>query len=176
MSFEVSETQRTPRKSYVQMAARRANGDKVYITGDSRREVEKIRRLLMGAARRTGLKMLEIAQAAEVAAIVMQNPGAPDVVRGIAPAPHPRDTRQDVHVLWEQWLADIETTNAILDDDDTCIDVIAWIAQWQAGWCRFWALRARDPATRASFRRSLAYNLGTQQPAIKQIAQGRLDA
>jgi hypothetical protein len=91
MSFEVSETQRTPRKSYVQMAARRANGDKVYITGDSRREVEKIRRLLMGAARRTGLKMLEIAQAAEVAAIVMQNPGAPDVVRGIAPAPHPRD-------------------------------------------------------------------------------------
>jgi hypothetical protein len=176
MSFEVSETQRTPRKTFFQMAARRANGDKVYITGDSRRVVEKIRRLLMSVARRSGLRMLEIAQMAEVVAIVRENPGVPDAVLGIAPAPHPRDTRQDVNVLWEQWLADIETTNAILDDDETCIDVIAWVAEWQAGWCRFWALRARDPAARASFRRSLAHNLGTQQPAIKQIAQGRLDA
>jgi hypothetical protein len=61
MSFEVSETQRAPRKTYFQMAARRANGDKVYITGDSRREVEKARSLLMRAARRSGLRMLEIA-------------------------------------------------------------------------------------------------------------------
>ena len=78
MSFEVSETQRTPRRSYFQMAARRANGDKVYITGDSRREVEKARSLLMRAARRSGLRMLEVAQMAEVAAIVRENPGVPD--------------------------------------------------------------------------------------------------
>jgi hypothetical protein len=89
MSFEVSETQRTPRRTFFQMAARRTNGDKVYITGDSRRVVEKIRRLLMGVARRSGLKMLEIAQMAEVVAIVRENPGVPDAVLGIAPSHTP---------------------------------------------------------------------------------------
>jgi hypothetical protein len=137
MSFEVSETQRTPRRTFFQMAARRTNGDKVYITGDSRRVVEKIRRLLMGVARRSGLKMLEIAQMAEVVAIVRENPGVPDAVLGIAPAPHPRDTRQDVNVLEERFIADLKITNAILDDDAIGIDVIAWIADWHLGWSRF---------------------------------------
>jgi hypothetical protein len=172
MSYEVSSTPRTPRRSYVQMAARRTNGDKVYITGDSRRQVEHIRRLLMRVARRSGLRMLEIAQMAEFAAIIIANPDAPDAVRGIAQAPHPHDTRQNADVLWEQFLADMEKTGAILDDDETCIDVIAWIAEWQAGWCRFWAFRHRDPTQREAFRRTLAYNLGTQQPKIKELAKG----
>jgi hypothetical protein len=176
MSFEVSSTQRTPRRSFFQMAARRRNGDRVFITGDSRREVERARSLLMRAARRSGLRMLEIARMTELAAIIMSNPGVPDAVLGIAQAPHPRDTRQDADVLWETFLADIETTNAILDDDETAIDVIAWIANWQAGWCRFWALRHRDPAQRQAFRRTLAYNLRAQQPKIREIAKGRLDA
>lgn len=87
MSFEVSESPRTPRKSsFFQMAARRRNGDKVFITGDSRRVVERARSLLMKAARRSGLKMKEIDRMAELAAIVLENPGAPDAVLGIARA------------------------------------------------------------------------------------------
>jgi hypothetical protein len=163
--FEVSETPRTPRtNSFVQMSARRTNGDKVYITGDSRQEVEHVRRLLMKAARRSGLRMLEIAEMAEVVSIVMDNPGAP--VLGIAKAPHPY-AEINGGVAWEQFLIDIERTTAILDDDDTGIDVIAWIAEWQAGWCRFWSHRHPDPARRESFARALSYNRGTQQPKIR---------
>ena len=83
--FEITETPRTPRtNSFVQMSARRANGDKVYITGDTRQEVEHVRRLLMKAARRSGLRMMEIAEMAEVVSIVMD----PSVL-GVAKAPHP---------------------------------------------------------------------------------------
>lgn len=39
-------------RSYFQRSARRANGDTVFITGDSRSEVEHCRRLLMRLARR----------------------------------------------------------------------------------------------------------------------------
>ena len=166
--FEITETPRTPRtNSFVQMSARRTNGDKVYITGDTRQEVEHVRRLLMKAARRSGLRMMEIAEMAEVVSIVMDNPGAPDPVVGIAKAPDPRAEINE-GVEWERFLRDVERTTAILDDDDdTGIDVIAWIAEWQAGWCRFWSHRHPDPARRESFARALSYNLGTQQPKIR---------
>jgi hypothetical protein len=176
MSFEVSSTPRTPRKTFFQMAARRTNGDKVFITGDSRRVVEKIRRLLMSVARRSGLKMLEIAQMAEVVAIVRENPGVPDAVLGIAPAPHPRDTRQDVNVLEERFIADLKITNAILDDDAIGIDVIAWIADWHLGWSRFWALRHPNPDCKAYFAVQFTEDFEVRQPKIREIAKGRLDA
>jgi hypothetical protein len=176
MSFEVSETQRTPRRTFFQMAARRANGDKVYITGDSGRVVEKIRRLLMSVARRSGLRMLEIAQMAEVVAIVRENPGAPAPVVGIAPAPHPSDTRQDVHVLEERFIADLKITNAILDDDAIGIDVLAWIADWHLGWSRFWALRHPNKGCKAYFAVQFAEGFEVRQSKIKEIARGRLDA
>jgi hypothetical protein len=176
MSFEVSSTPRTPRKTFFQMAARRTNGDKVFITGDSRREVEKARSLLMRAARRSGLRMLEVARMTELAAIVMDNPGVPDAVLGIAPAPHPRDTRQDVNVLEERFIADLKITNAILDDDAIGIDVIAWIADWHLGWSRFWALRHPNPDCKAYFAVQFAEDFEVRQPKIREIAKGRLDA
>lgn len=53
-------------RGYFQRSARRANGDTVYITGDSRGEVEHCRRLLMKLARRHHLMMIEIAELAGV--------------------------------------------------------------------------------------------------------------
>ena len=50
----------------IQRSARRANGDAVHITGDSRGEVEHCRRLLMRLARRYHLMMIEIAELAGV--------------------------------------------------------------------------------------------------------------
>jgi hypothetical protein len=176
MSFEVSERPRTPRKTYFQMAARRSNGDRVFITGDSRRVVESARRLLMRVARRTGLRMLEVNEMAEVVAIVRENPGVPDAVLGIAPAPHPGDTRQDVHVLEERFIADLKITNAILDDDAIGIDVLAWIANWHLGWSRFWALRHPNKDCKAYFALQFGEDFEVRQPKIKEIAGGRLDA
>jgi hypothetical protein len=53
-------------RGYFQRSARRANGDTVFITGDSRSEVENCRRLLMRLARRHHLMMIEIAELAGV--------------------------------------------------------------------------------------------------------------
>ena len=53
-------------RGYVQRGARRANGDTVFITGDSLGEVEQCRRLLMRLARRYHLMMIEIAELAGV--------------------------------------------------------------------------------------------------------------
>ena len=54
------------KRSFYQRSARRANGDTVHITGDSRGEVEHCRRLLMRLARRYHLLMIEIAELAGV--------------------------------------------------------------------------------------------------------------
>ena len=54
------------KRSFYQRSARRANGDTVHITGDSRGEVEHCRRLLMRLARRYHLMMIEIAELAGV--------------------------------------------------------------------------------------------------------------
>jgi hypothetical protein len=53
-------------RGYFQRGARRANGDTVFITGDSRSEVEHCRRLLMKLARRHHLMMIEVAELAGV--------------------------------------------------------------------------------------------------------------
>ena len=113
---------------------------------------------------------------AEVAAIVMENPGVPDAVVGIAQAPHPRDTRQDVDVLEERFIADLKITNAILDDDAVGIDVIAWIADWHRGWSRYWALRHPNKDCKAYFAVQFAEDFEVRQPKIREIAKGRLDA
>lgn len=174
--FEVSDTPRTARTNgYIQRSALRTKGDKVYITGDTRCDVENIRRLLMKAARRFNLRMIEVANMVEAVAIIRDNPDAPDRVVGIATAPHPL-SKINEGVAWERFSADIERTNAILADEDTGIDVIAWIANWQADWCRFWSLRHRDPAQRADFAATLTYNRTKQQPEIRRIIRRQFDA
>jgi hypothetical protein len=72
MSVEVRESPNVGQDSlfhdrgYFQRSARRTNGDTVFITGDSRGEVEHCRRLLMKLARRHHLMMIEMAELAGV--------------------------------------------------------------------------------------------------------------
>jgi hypothetical protein len=176
MSWEASASPRTRRRSFWQMLARRRNGDEVYITGDNGRVVRGAKRLLMKIARRSGMKMLEIAEMAELAAVVRENRGAPDVVRGIAQAPHPDDTRQDVGVLEERYIADLEMTEAILDDEEIEVEVVAWIAKWHLGWSRFWAFRHPDEDCQKYFAGQFAKDLKVRRPQIEVITKGGLDA
>lgn len=60
-AIEVTSTNTTD-WSGIRMKVRRANSDTVWITGDFRWEVEHVRRLLMKAARRSRLRMIEIAE------------------------------------------------------------------------------------------------------------------
>jgi hypothetical protein len=55
------------RRSFSQREMRRANGDRVWVTGDYRREVDEVRRWLMKEARRANLRMIEIAEMARLA-------------------------------------------------------------------------------------------------------------
>lgn len=121
----------------------------------------------MGAARRSGLKMLEIDRMAEIEAIRQADPSAPIAVRK---APH-LNTTTDLGELWKRFAADIRRTNVILADENTGIEVIAWIANWQASWCRFWAERHPDLELRKSYATVLNYNLTIQQPRIRKVMQ-----
>jgi hypothetical protein len=112
---------------------------------------------------------------AEIIAIVRSNSGAPDVVRGIARAPHPHDTRQDVGVIEERFIEDLKVLNAILDDEDTPIEVIAWIAEWHLGWSRFWALRHPNAECKKYFVMQFAHDVEVRQPKIKELTKGSLD-
>jgi hypothetical protein len=62
------------RRGFYQRSARRANGDKVYITGDFQWEVEDVRRLLMKAARRSRMRMIEIAELAGLTPTKQEEP------------------------------------------------------------------------------------------------------
>jgi hypothetical protein len=173
MTVEITPTPHTTRKTFVQISARRTNGDKVYITRESRWEVEHIRKHLMTAARRSGLKMLEIAEMAQILALKQTlNELGEEPSSALIGLTHPPITPSggglEEPELWDRFCEDIETTNAILADDATGIDVIAWIAQWQASWCRYWSRHHSDPEQRALFAAILNYNLGVQQPEIRR--------
>jgi hypothetical protein len=55
------------RRGYYQRDAYRANGDRVWVTGDYRWEVDEVRRWLMKEARRANLRMIQIAEMAGLA-------------------------------------------------------------------------------------------------------------
>jgi hypothetical protein len=55
------------RRSFSQREVRRANGDRVWVTGDYRWEVDEVRRWLMKEARRANLRMIQIAEMAGLA-------------------------------------------------------------------------------------------------------------
>jgi len=75
MAVEVTSTPHVKGWSgYVQMSARRNNGDKVFITGDFRWEVEQVRRLLMKAARGSRMRMIQIAELTGLAEMENQLP------------------------------------------------------------------------------------------------------
>lgn len=173
--FEVSTSYWSPRKGgWVRRKAQRTNGDFVYITGDTRDEVDHVRGLLMRLARRFKLPMMEIADMAEAVVIAMQNPDAPERVWGIAQAPRPY-SKIDVGVAEEQFVRDFERARAILEDKDVGIEVIAWLAVWWEGWCMFWSVRHGDDAQREAYSAELAHNRSIRQPRIQQIIARRAD-
>jgi hypothetical protein len=176
MSWEASASPRTRRRSFWQMSAQRANGDRVFITGDNGRVVRGAKSLLMKIARRSGMKMLEIAEMAEVAAVVRENLGAPDIVRGLLQAPHPDDTRQDVGVLEERYIADLKVANAIFDDEEIEVEVVAWLANWHLGWSRYFAFRHPDEDCQKYFAGQFARDLKVRRPQIEVITKGGMDA
>jgi hypothetical protein len=55
------------RRGFYQRDAYRANGDRVWVTGDYRWEVDEVRRWLMKEARRANLRMIQIAEMAGLA-------------------------------------------------------------------------------------------------------------
>jgi hypothetical protein len=176
MSWEASASPRTWRRSFWQMAVRRRNGDQVFITGDSGRVVQGAKSLLRKIARRSGMKMLEVAEMAELAAVVRENLGAPDVVRGLLRAPHPDDTRQDVGVLEERYIADLAVANAVIDDEEVEVEVVAWLAKWHLGWSRYFAFRHPNAECRAYFAAQFAKDFKVRRPQIEVITRRGLDA
>ena len=105
--------------SGIRMKVRRANGDTVWITGDFRWEVEHVRRHLMKAARRSRLRMIEIAEivglaetppseeeeyvTAQLAVVEIESQDLPSLGR----VPEPEDF-VDLEVALKCWQRDVD--------------------------------------------------------------------
>jgi hypothetical protein len=123
MSVEVRESPTIGKDSlfhergYFQRSARRANGDTVFITGDSRGEVEHCRRLLMKLARRHGLMMIEIAELAGVpTGRISKMPQLAFAEASAAPEEAISVTASEV----ETRLAAIHADNAVINSGPSC--------------------------------------------------------
>jgi hypothetical protein len=170
------------RNSFSQLSARRANGDEVFITGDYRGEVEQLRRLLMRAARRNRMRMLQLAELAGLAEMEDLTTNQ-DHEEGYVPqlaeietetlelpslgyVPEPEEA-VDLAQAMEDFKRDVFHCNEL--DLDTLDEALA-VAANQYRWARFWVIRHPDPKVRAKF----AEALGEAAPLRAKVRQRAL--
>jgi hypothetical protein len=156
------------RNSFSQLSARRANGDTVFITGDYLGEVEQLRRLLMRAARRNRMRMLQLAELAGLAEMedltTHQDHEEEHLAAQLAEVetgfelpsindhvPDPDDI-VDLGQAMEDFKRDVFHCNEL--DLDTLDEALA-VAANQYPWARFWVIRHPDPNVRAKFAEAL---------------------
>jgi hypothetical protein len=184
-AIEVTSTNTTD-WSGVRMKVRRANGDQVYVTGDSRWEVEHVRRLLMKAARRSRLRMIEIAEivglaetalseeeylAAQLAVVETESQDLPSLGR----VPEPEDI-VDLEVALKCWQRDVIRCGELADDSS--LEAIVAVAANQYRWARFWVERHPSERAREMFAAALSevepLRAKTKEAADRAIARRRL--
>ena len=181
-AIEVTSTN-TADWSGVRMKVRRANGDTVYVTGDSRWEVENVRRHLMKAARRSRLRMIEIAEivglaeteeeyvTAQLAVVETESQDLPSLGR----VPEPEDM-VDLEVALKCWQRDIARIGEIAEDSS--LETIVAIAANQYRWARFWVERHPSESAREMFAAALSevepLRAKSKEAADRAIARRRL--
>ncbi len=147
-------------RGYYQRSARRANGDKVYITGDFQWEAEVVRKLLMKLARRHRLRMIEIAELAKLAAeeeclgaqlavVEMESVELPS----LGHVPEPEDA-VDLAEAMAAYRHDVMRCASAVDDSS--LETWLAIAANQYRWGRFWVVRHPSAAVREWFAEVLA--------------------
>jgi hypothetical protein len=173
--------------SGIRMKVRRANGDTVWITGDFRWEVEHVRRHLMKAARRSRLRMIEIAEivglaetppseeeeyvTAQLAAVEIESQDLPSLGR----VPEPEDM-VDLAVAMEAFQRDVIRCEGLADDSS--LETIVAIAANQYRWARFWVERHPSESAREMFAAALSevepLRAKSKEAADRAIARRRL--
>ena len=145
--------------SGIRMKVRRANGDTVYVTGDSRWEVEHVRRLLMKAARSSRLRMIEIAEivglaedeyvTAQLTVVETESQDLPSL--GYVPEP---EDMVDLELALKCWQRDIIRIGEL--GEDSSLEAIVAIAANQYRWARFWVERHPSESAREMFAAALS--------------------
>ena len=179
-AIEVTSTNTTD-WSGIRMKVRRANGDQVYVTGDSRWEVEHVRRLLMKAARRSRLRMIEIAEivglaeeeyvTAQLAVVETETQDLPSL--GYVPAP---EDIVDLELALKCWQRDVIRCGEL--GDDSSLETIVAIAANKYRWARFWVERHPSEMAREMFAAALSevepLRARSKEAADRAIARRRV--
>jgi hypothetical protein len=173
--------------SGIRVKVRRANGDTVWITGDFRWEVEHVRRHLMKAARRSRLRMIEIAEivglaetppseeeeyvTAQLAVVEIESQDLPSL--GLVPEP---EDFVDLEVALKCWQRDVIRCKEL--SDDSSLETIVAIAANQYRWARFWVERHPSESAREMFAAALSevepLRAKSKEAADRAIARRRL--
>jgi hypothetical protein len=169
-----SDPQPCRRGSYTSIGARRKNGDRVYIFGETKRQVRAIRKLLMKLAKHWGLPMANHADFIGMAGINATNEEMLDCLSSV-PDPY---AGVDLRTAFVAWRRDLNLTDLILRQDPSVPQLLA-VTDNQEDWLVFWRCNCPVPAIRDHLAQELAKGRALKaenRARLAQIKRRELDA
>jgi hypothetical protein len=146
--------------NYVGIGARRKNGDRIRIFGETKRQVKAIRKLLMKLGQHFGLPM---ANHADFVGIERINAANDDLIDCLSSVPDPYAPDIDMQAAWIAWRRDWKICNRILAQDPS-IDQLLSVSGNQQDWMTWF--RCNHPDARV--RDALARDIAKVQPLISE--------
>jgi hypothetical protein len=133
------------------IGARRKNGDKIYLRGETIRQLRTVRKMLMKLSRHYGLPMIAFADFAGVEEINTTNE---DLIECLSTVPDPY-AGVDRRVAVEAWQRDWRICNRVLRQDPT-IDQLLTVSGNQQDWMTWWRCNHDDPQMRSLLAEEIA--------------------
>jgi hypothetical protein len=137
--------------SFNRISARRRNGEKVYLFGETRHQLKAVKRIIMRLSQKFGLPLIAQADFVGVEKLGAENA---DLIDCLSSPPDPY-AGVDVRQAMTAWLRDVRICDSILAQEPT-IDEILSVSANSQDWCLFWRCNHPDAAVRDRLAKSLA--------------------
>ena len=134
------------------IGARRKNGDRIYLRGEARQQLRKVRKVLMKLARHYNLPLIAFTDFAGIEEINASNEDLVDCLSTV-PDPYSGVERREAMTAA---IRDSRICERILAQGDASIDQLLAVSGNQQDWCTWWRCNHPDPQVRARLAEQIA--------------------
>jgi hypothetical protein len=138
------------RRSFTSIPVRRKNGDRVFVTGDNRKQLKAVRTILQKLARHFRAPLIEVADFYGLDRI---NTKADDLLACLSSAWDP-DSDVALDIAYAAYKRDLEITNIVLARDPSITQLLI-VKNNQLDWCVWWQRHHPSPSVRQSLAQDL---------------------
>jgi hypothetical protein len=155
------------RRRFTSIPVRRKNGDRVFVTGDNRKQLKAVRALMIKLARHFKAPLIQVA---DFYGLDQINTKTEDLLACLSSAWDP-DSSVDLDIAYAAYRRDLEITNIVLARDPSITQLLI-VKNNQLDWCRWWHRHHPSPSVRECLAQDLAeYDRLAEEAFVKASRQ-----